>query len=170
MWPEKYQHCANCHCEPEHRSHGGRGHCSRCYRLVKGIETAKAWDQTRPETYDDEPMLDVWKDKHKAFSVAKAEYIRQIKSRLGYLRTRNELRTGIREVTGLTIEYKFATLLRFLRPKALYPRNASYINRHFNEEERRVLYGLLDEIEEHIPWEGIVWHDVFEAVRKQSNP
>jgi hypothetical protein len=56
-----------------------------------------------------------------------------------------------------------------LRPKALYPRNASYINRHFNKEERRVLYGLLDEIEDHIPWKGIAWHDVFEAVRKAAH-
>jgi hypothetical protein len=168
-WPDKYQACANCRCDPEDRGYGGRGYCGRCYRLVRLIEKAKVWDHTRPETYGDEPMLDVWKEKHDEFSVAKAEYIRQVKSRLGYLRVRNEFRTGVREVRSLDIEYKLGTLLNFLRPRALYPRNASYINRHFNKEERRVLYGLLDGIEDHIPWKGIVWDDVFEAVRKAAH-
>jgi hypothetical protein len=158
MWPEKYLHCANCRCEPERRSYGGRGYCGRCCGLLKRIEKARTWDQTRPETFDDKPMLSQWKDAD--FEVAKAEYIRQVKSRLGYLRVCEEMRSGVRGVDALEIERKFAILLGFLRPKVQYPRNASYINRHFNTEKRRVLYGLLDDIEEHIPWGGIVWHDV----------
>jgi hypothetical protein len=132
---------------------------------VKCIERAKAWDLTRPETLTAVALG--WNDEE--FEIVRKEYIRQIRTQMGYLRSREEMRSGVRPVEPLDIEYKFAKLLGFLRPKAQYPRNASYINKHFNGEERRVLYGLLDEIEEHMPWPGISVHDIFERIRKEKS-
>ncbi len=100
------------------------------------------------------------------FEIFRKECIRQFRERLGYLRLRQEMRDGVRHVKPLDLEYKFAKLLREIRPKTLYPRNASYLATHFDQEERRVIYGLLDDIEDHVRWKGILWHKVYERMRE----
>ena len=178
-WPERYEQCRNCDCPPEHRAYGGRGYCRLCYYLVRRIELAKNWNRARPETLRgiaSGPVVDPVTRKaagfltdgfsDEEFENLRSEYIRQAKARMRYLRTREDFRSGAQSVDPLDIEYKFARLLHFLRPKAQYPRNASHIARHFNQEQRRVLYGLLDEIEEHMPWEGFILMRALEAMRR----
>jgi hypothetical protein len=85
---------------------------------------------------------------------------------LSCLRVRQMRRNGELPVEALDIEHKLGKLLHFLRPKAEYPQNASHINRHFNSDERRILYGLLDDIEEHVPWRGFLLTKAWSAIRK----
>jgi hypothetical protein len=58
-------------------------------------------------------------------------------------------------VTGKDIELQLGRILRLVRPEATYPRHGSYIAQSFTKKQLGVIYHLLDEIEEQIPWEGI---------------
>jgi hypothetical protein len=95
--------------------------------------------------------------------------IQQLKRRFNLLRYREEIRHRTVPVTPLMLELKFAEILRLIRPKAKYPQNASYLNRHFNEEERRVIYALLEEIIEQNHWHGIEWYPVYHKIYDKSS-
>ena len=167
-WPKRCESCTNCKCSFDRRPYGGNGYCSRCYRVVRAIKDAKAWDPARSETLR-------WIDQGLAQSlssvkfetVMKKNYIRRSKGRLSHLRAREMMRSGATPVDPITIESKLARLLSFVRPKAKYPRNASYIAQHFNASERRVLYELLDDIEERVPWNRL--KDLFAARYEASS-
>jgi hypothetical protein len=118
-------------------------------------ETLTSPAQALPRTLTDEE-----------FEIARQELIRQADRHLGYLRLREQMRCGGRTVEPLDVEEKFAALLHFLRPSARYPRNATHISRHFGAEQRRVLYALLDDLEEHVRWNGFGLHQVYEQLRK----
>jgi hypothetical protein len=163
-----YESCKNCGCEPAVRAPGSRGYCTRCYPLVTRIAEAKAWNRKSPETLKSMPKHEGNFTEEK-FEIFRKECIRQFRDRLGYLRLRQEMRDGVRHVKPLDLEYKFAKLLREIRPKALYPRNASYLAKHFDQEERRVIYGLLDDIEDYVRWKGILWHKVYERMRETGD-
>ena len=167
-WPAKYDRCANCGCASERRAYGGRGHCQTCYCLVKRIEEICVWDRNRPETlsFPATGLPDNLTDQE--FEIARKEFVRQAKRRMGYLRVREEMRTGLRPVEPLDIEHKLGTLLHFVRPKAQSAQNASYIEKHFNEKERCILFGLLDDIEEHMRCRVFSLHDAYERLRKCS--
>jgi len=152
-WPIRHESCANCKCSAGYRPYGGRGYCSRCFYLVKLIEDVNAWNRTRSETLRrlDRLVADNLSDDE--FEIVRKDFVRQAKARLFCLHVRQMRRNGELAVEGLEIEHKLGKLLSFLRPKAEYPRHATHIGTHFGEE-RRVLYGLLDDIEEHVPWRG----------------
>ena len=176
-----YTSCKNCGCEPDIRAHGGRGHCTRCYPLVRRIAEVKAWRRESPETLKGIPkngetnragegfglITDGFSDEK--FEIFRKEHLRQFKKRLGYLRIRQEMRKGIRPVEPLDLEHKFGKLLHFVKSKAQYPHNASYLAAHFDQEHRRVVYGLLDDIEDHIRWHGVSWSDVYERMRESKD-
>jgi hypothetical protein len=140
------------------------------------VEKTEAWDRSKPESLSGIPkdgfvdadtgkrlglVTDNFTDDE--FAACQAEYIRQFKDRLKTLRIREAMRSGRLQVDALDIEHKLAGLLALVRPKALYPQHASYIGKHFNAEERRVLFTLLDDIEEQVPWRGLLWHKVWRA-------
>jgi hypothetical protein len=103
------------------------------------------------------------------FEICRNEHVRLLKRRLALLRRREEIRRYEISVTPLDLEHKFAELLRLGRPKARYPQNASHINRHFNEQERRVIYALVEGVIEQARWRGISWSPIFERIRKHRN-
>lgn len=88
-----------------------------------------------------------------------------LRRRLSELHHREEIRRQEAPVTPLMLEQKFAELLRIVRRKAQYPQNASYLNMHFNEEERRVIYALLEEIIEQAPWRGVSLCLLYNGIR-----
>jgi hypothetical protein len=125
----------------------------------------KAWDWNEPDSLTSPASYLPKSWTCQDFEIAKKELVRQVRQRMDYLREREGYRNGVMAVEPRTVEYKFAKLLGFLRPKAQYPRNASYIAKHFNAEERRVLFGLLDHLEEYMPWRGFEMLKVYERVR-----
>jgi hypothetical protein len=142
----------------------------------------QAWNRGRPETLKGvgkSGMIDAATGKStglitdiltdEQFEIYQAEIIRQLKSRLSLLHCREKIRRCEVPVDALTLEYKFAELLRLVRRKADYPRNASYLNKHFNETERRVICGLLEEIIEQDSWRGVEWSPVWERVYKTNS-
>jgi hypothetical protein len=179
-WPEHLDACANCTGLASAYSYGARGYCSRCYRVIRHIEEVEAWDRKRPETlkriakdgmfdpavgYRQSTRLITDGFNETEFTRFQKRIIRQLKRRLGLLHHREEIRRGEVPVSALMLEHKFAELLHLVRTKADYPRNASYLNRHFNQAERRILYALLEEIIEQAPWRGIDWGPVFDRLR-----
>jgi len=137
---------------------------------MRRIKKVEAWDQRRPESLDRVPLNGMI-DGHitDRYTIAEFEafrraHVRQFTQRLERLRLREAVRRLEVPVDGLSLEEKFAQLLRLLRPRARYPMNASYLNQEFNEHERRVIYALLEGVIEQIPWRGINWYQVFNAV------
>jgi hypothetical protein len=180
-WPEHIEACKNCTGEPSRYAHGARGYCNRCYRVIKHIEDVQAWNRSRRETlkripkdgmfdpavgYSKSTRLSTDSLTDQEFEIYRKEHIRQLKRRLGLLRYREEIRRHEVPVDAWSLEQKFAELLHLIRPKAECPRNASYLNRHFNETERRVIYALLEEIIEQAPWGGIEWGPVYDQISK----
>lgn len=147
-WPKGTENCQSCEASADRLRHGGRGLCHRCYYLVRRLEAAEKWAFNRrasfgtflPSAYADyfmnlsEPEFDAYK----------AAYVRRIRHALARLKTREERRRG--NVDALTLEYKFADILKLLKRKASAPRNASYLANHFGAEQRTVLYALLDDM------------------------
>jgi hypothetical protein len=180
-WPEHREACANCTGTPSLYTYGARGYCNRCYRIIRRIEIVQAWNRSRPETLKGVGksgmidtatgestglVTDVLTDEQ--FEIYRTEIIIQLKRRFSLLQHREEIRRCEVPVDALSLEYKFAELLRLVRRKADYPRNASYLNKHFNETERRVIFGLLEEIIEQDSWRGIEWWRVWERVYKRQ--
>jgi hypothetical protein len=176
-WPEHLEACASCTGTSSLYTYGARGYCNRCYRIIRRIETVQAWNRNRPETlngiaksgmFDADTgestglCTDLLTDEQ--FEIYRKEIIRQLKGRLTRLHRREEIRRHEMPVDALALEHKFGELLRLIRRKADYPRNASYLNKHFTEMERRVIVALLEEIIEQHSWRGIEWSRVWRRV------
>jgi hypothetical protein len=178
-WRSDIEVCRNCTGGSVRYSYGARGYCGRCYRLIKRIEDVRAWKRSRPATLKRIPkdgsfdpavgynkstrlITDGFTDEQ--FEICREEYTRQLERRLELLRHQEEIRRHEVPVDAWTLERKFAQILRLIRPKAEYPLNASYLNMHFDEATRRVIYALLEEIIEHAPWRGVDWSQVCERV------
>src|SRR5208282_109747 len=156
----------NCTGEPVRYPYGARGHCNRCYRLIKRIEDVQLWNRgdratlkgvTKHGMFD--PAVGYRKSTRlttdgltdQQFEVFRAEHIGQLKHRLALLRHREEIRRHEVPVDALSLEQKFAEVLHLVRKNAKYPMNASYLADYFDEDKRRVIYALLEEIIEQAP-------------------
>jgi hypothetical protein len=158
-WPASCDRCRNCKCGPTRRAYGSHGYCRLCYRMIKAIAALKAWDRAKPETFDRVPKSaqsdSVRSDfSEEEFEMWRADHIRQAEARSECLRFREEKRRGEVAVDGIDLEQKFSRLLHAVRLKAKLSSMAHFLIETFNEEQRRALYMLLDEIEEQIPWRG----------------
>lgn len=180
-WPLDVEACRNCTGDSERYSYGARGYCNRCYRIIKRIEDVRAWNRSRPETlkgiakdglvdpdvgYSRSTRLMTDSLTEVQFEIFREEHIRQLRRRLDLLRHRERIRRRDVPVDAGDLEQKFAELLHLVRRKANYPHNASYLGKHFNEEERRVLYALLEEIIEQAPWRGIEWSPIYKRIHR----
>jgi hypothetical protein len=165
VWPTHVHACANC--TGREHAYGARGYCSRCYRLIKLLEDVKCWNLTNRKTLrripksGTRPLLpgrELITDGYSAeqFETYRQNCIDKLKRRLDLFRRREEIRRLEVPVSGLDLEYKFAELLRLVRPRADYPRIATYLAHHFDGTQRRVIYALLEEIVEQTPWRGIL--------------
>lgn len=178
-WPQGIEACTNCTGGPVRYSYGARGHCNRCYKLIKRMEAVQAWDRSNPATlkgipkdglfdpavgYGSSTRLTTDGLTNEQFEVFREDSICQIKQRLALLHHREEIRRHEVPVDALQLEEKFAQVLRLVRRRAGYPRNASYLNANFNEVERRVIYALLEEIVEQAPTRVIspqIWRKIY---------
>jgi hypothetical protein len=177
-WPKNAQACASCTGSPERYPHGARGNCARCYTIMRYIRDVKAWNRNKPETLKHIPEDGTRVESHgrlvrtgrlltaiynaEQFEKVRREYIRQLEGRLALFLLREQIRRCEFPVQGLDIEEKREQLLTAMRgvprrTRANYPANASHINLHFDEAQRRVLYALLEEVIECAQWRGIDW-------------
>ena len=85
----------------------------------------------------------------------KASYVEQIKTALDLLRIREAKRHGELRVDGASIEHKLKDMLKLIQLRDKYERAASrfhglatMLDHTFSPEQCRILYNLLDDIEE----------------------
>jgi hypothetical protein len=165
VWPKHIHACVNC--TGTHNVYRRRGYCTRCYYVIKYIEDVQGWDRNnrgtlkhipkrseRPLVSGRELQTDGYSDEE--FEICRQNCIEQLKRRLDQLHRREVIRRHEQPVRALDLKEKFAELLRMVRPKTEYPCNATYLASYFGETERRVIYALLEEIIEKIPWHGII--------------
>ena len=158
MWSKKYDNCKNC--KTTRYRHLSRGYCTRCYPLVYRIEKTTKWnlnDRSSLTYYPRSIRMDAEKFKH-----FKLGCINQIEERLESLADREKYLSGI--IEGLDIEYQLQRISRRAgaRDRNLFHGNANYIDWNFNPKQKKILFSLLNKIEESIQWGGI---DLLKAIR-----
>lgn len=111
--------------------------------------------------------------KSKLFVEIKDGFKSPIQGRLDFLRHREAELTGQVQVDGITIEYSFeriASKCRGMRDyRRLFHGCAGSIDAHFDVQQKRYLFSLLNRIEENIPWDGINWNKIFLSKRFIDN-
>jgi|SRR5271157_386740 len=161
-WSKKFDQCQQC--GTVRYNHVAKGLCTRCYRLVKKLEQVSHWDLSNPES------LKGYIEGRTYYSADKFERIksgvaREIQKRLEFLQTREKTLSG--PIYGLSIEYQLAGIARRCGVKKdLFHGIATSVDHSFNMKQKKILYELLNEIEENIPWAGIDWMMVYRSTRR----
>jgi hypothetical protein len=157
--------CRNCGCERARRPFKRRDCCGKCFYLFQYLRAVERWDVSRPDTLkhisamerrlSDNPDTSIRWMSGEDFAIFKASYIAQIKVALDLLRIREARRRGELRVDGLSIEHKLKDMLKLIQLRDRYERAASRFNglasmldHTFSPEQCRILYNLLDDIEE----------------------
>ena len=172
-WPASCNRCQNCGCEPTRRAYGRRDYCGLCRSMIEAIAALKAWDRAKPGTFDRVPKSAQSDSVRNSFSeeefeIWRADHIRQAEARLERLRSSEEKRRGEVVVDGADLEQKLTRLLHAIRRKAKLTSRAKCLIEIFNEEQRRALFTLLDEIEEQIPWRGFSSQAAYDLIYKHK--
>ena len=165
-WSRLHEACLNC--GTQRRPHYGKGFCKPCYVMIKRIWAAEKWDRRRPETLTSMPSLPMWtRDAIVAglanrewspeeFERYRSEYIRQYRERLTSLYRREKRRH--QRVTGWDVEQALRLVHTCIRPKSTshpYHGAARSIEDGFADHQRAIIYGLLLDLIDHVPWKGI---------------
>lgn len=160
-WSSKYEKCQEC--GTQRRSHRAKGLCIRCYQLVYKLKQIEQWDLTDPQTLKGFPRVDIfWEEK--TFNQAKRGAAKEVRRRLDFLKYREE---SLQEpVTGIDIEYflQYIADRCGVRNKNLFHGIAGTIDFSFDMEQKKIIYELLNRIEEDIPWRAIDWIEVVRAI------
>ena len=152
-WSKKFENCQQC--GTKRFKHKAKGLCTRCYWLVGKLEQVNRWDLSDPNSLRGYPReLDYGPE---VFLRVKSSAASQIRERLVVLREREEALE--KRVDGSDLEYQLRRIAQRCRVKNkhLLFGSEAYFENCFGAKQRRILYGLLQEIEENIPWEGINW-------------
>jgi hypothetical protein len=162
---EEQDRCRNCGCARLRRPFKRRDCCGKCFYLFQYMRVVGRWDLARPETLRQLgimvgrtkgvalPSIDAMSAED--FAVFKASYLEQIKAALDLLRIREAKRRGELRVDGSSIEHKLKDMLKLIRLRDKYERAASrfhglatMLDHTFSPEQCRILYNMLDDIEE----------------------
>lgn len=160
-----HDRCRNCGCARLRRPFKRRDCCGKCFYLFQYMRAVERWDLARPETLRQlgimvarmkgtaPPAIDAISAED--FAVFKASYLEQIRAALDLLRIREAKRRGELRVDGSSIEHKLMDMLKLIRLRDKYERAASrfhglatMLDHTFSPEQCRILYNLLDDIEE----------------------
>jgi hypothetical protein len=163
-WPRGVDGCKKCTGDSRFHAYGAKGVCRRCYAIEQRIEQVRRWNQNERDTligFSDSPAFNSTDEE---FEINRDETIRQLHCRLKLLRRREEIRRCEIPIEPLDLENKFLQLQHLVRRKAKYLSHASYLADHFDPGQRRVLYALLEEIIESVPWRGIDVGKIFARI------
>ncbi|MDO8521690.1 MAG: hypothetical protein Q7S08_00170 [bacterium] len=95
------------------------------------------------------------------FERVKKGHLKQYKERLENIRYSEEKLQ--RSISGHDLEYKIreVAILSGVDGAKLFFGTADSFNRHFDAEQREVLYEKLNRITESVKWKGIDWNKLF---------
>lgn len=148
-------------CGTQRYRHKARGYCIRCYELIRRLENVSRWDMSDISTLKGYPKNSIFYSKN-TFDKLKKGYTKQINERLQFLRIKEEqLKREL--IDPIDIEYQLRRLARRAgaRNRNILLGIAGCIKMHFPPKQRKVLYHLLNEIGENIPWEGIDYGEIY---------
>jgi len=117
---------------------------------VRLLEEIGQWDQSDANSLARYPASSFEK-----FDLIKSRFMSQIRSRLDLLKFREDhLVRG--PVDGLMIEWQLRRIAELCGAKQHLLHQVNYtFDENFDEEQRRLLYKVLNRIEENIPWKGL---------------
>jgi hypothetical protein len=149
-WSSKYEKCQECGTQRYH--HRAKGLCTRCYQLVQKLKQIDQWDFADPKTLKEVPLNIRYLLDEKTFNRMKRGAAEEVRWLLNYLKLREQTLQG--PITGLDVEYSLRHIARLcgVRNKNLFFGIASSIDSDFNMKQKKVLYELLNTIEEDLPW------------------
>jgi hypothetical protein len=157
--------CRNCGCTRLRRPFKRSDCCGKCFYLFQYLRAVERWDLARPETLRQVGVMprrsggmalpSIHAMSAEDFAVFKASYREQIKAALDLLRIREARRRGEMPVDGSSIEHKLKDMLKLMQLRDKYERAASrfhglatMLDHTFSPGQCRILYNLLDDIEE----------------------
>jgi hypothetical protein len=162
---DEQDRCRNCGCARLRRPFRRRDCCGKCFYLFQYMRVVERWDPARPETLRQIGIMtrrmggatppSIERMSAEDFAVFKASYLEQIKGALDLLRIREAKRRGELRVDGSSIEHKLKDMLKLIQLRDKYERAASrfhglatMLDHTFSPEQCRILYNLLDDVEE----------------------
>jgi len=176
--------CRNCGCDSRRRRFKRRDLCGKCFYLFDCIKTIERWDRTKPGTlknagalrrrYSAGPVPSLDSMSGLEFEAIKSNFVSQLLASLQALRMREARRQGDMRVDGAVLEQKLKEILGLVQLRDQYDRVAerfdglsNLLNQTFSPEQCRILYGLLDDIEEQTYGQVTDGQKAFEALFQQ---
>lgn len=150
--------CTNCLSDRFHMP--ARGLCTRCYSLIKKLETTKQWDLENPKTLKYYPK-DLIFHNQGDFTKIKNGFIKQFKDRLSYLKIKEQILNS--SIKGSNIVPVFQRIARLAgsRDRDFLWHAEDLFDHNFTPKQKKILYKILNDISESIRWKGIDWYEVF---------
>lgn len=158
-WANKFTKCQQC--GTDRFRHRAKGYCIRCYPLIRRLQQVSSWDLANAKSLKGYPRDEAY-FYPTTFEKVKLGVALQIQERLAFLQIRE--RQLVEPLDGLDFEYILNDIGRRCKAKNKYLFHgiATTIDHNFDMEQKRILYRLLNEIQENIPWKGINWNRVFQ--------
>lgn len=160
IWSKKYKGCKNC--GTERFPHKARGYCARCYGLIRKLEIAKSWSSDDETTLREFPKTVKSRDP-KTILIVQHGYISQVEQRLSLFSAWETQQNE--DVDAHTVELQIRRLAQLsgARNRNLHFGIAGFLEMHFNTEQLGVLFTLLNDIEQSVPWSGIDYAEIFRS-------
>ena len=155
-WSARYKKCDNC--GTNRHPHIDKGFCKMCYPLRIKLQQSQSWDMSEPKSLKGFPhFLRPFIRTQEYLDGFKNNAKEQIQYRLDCLKRREERLRGI--ITGIDVEYKLERVtelaLRRRYKFGFFHGYATLIDDNFSGKQRKLIYSLLNKIEEALPWKGI---------------
>ncbi len=160
MWPKKYKNCLNCGtCRFEYKA---RGHCVRCYPYILKIEKISRWDLSDSKTLVGYPREYTLRNS-KYFVRIKKSFLEQLNERLSEFKYKEKkLQSDVDGGDVVAIFQRISRLARSSNKDFLWHQEDLF-DHNFNKKQKKILYKLLNDIEENIRWTGIDYQRIFEG-------
>jgi hypothetical protein len=157
-WSRKFEKCQQC--GTKRFKHKARGLCTRCYWLVRKLELVSHWNLYDAKSLTGYPTDMMFHDP-KTFEKVHSGVAKQIKERLEFLMRKERKLEG--PIYGIDIECQLGRIAQkcHVKNKSMFHGVAGPIDDDFNTKQIKILFELLNEIEEGVPWTGIEWYEVF---------
>ena len=153
-WSRNFPKCQSC--GTIRFRHTSRGYCTRCYRLIRQLETIDHWDLNEPKTLKGYPRDTIfWRADTLEWMRARRRH--SINTHLDYLKTREGQLAS--QVDGLDLEIGFNRIAKRCRARKpnMFRGYSTFFDHNFDPEQKNILFRLLNDIEENLLWEDFSW-------------
>lgn len=150
--------CENC--KSDRFEIKARGLCKRCYPLVRRIEVVEKWKLDDITTLKHYPKQGIFYNE-KDFKKIKSGFKKQYQDRLKYFKIKEDILNG--EIHGSNIVPLFQRISRLAgsRNEDFLWHKDDLFDHNFTPKQKKIIYKILNEITESIPWKGIDWYTIF---------